>query len=200
MKSNISETKNKCLIFIVSIFRTDTGSVERHTIHVTMDDKKPIREPKPGESLFKLRTELGLKIKENREKILAQRLQEEKEKELSRKQMESGDDEFDEELSDCEKSCTEAETSIEKISEEDMEQYLNDDENVRSESEGESDDDNRSEVLDINVEINGILKTRKRILTEIDDDSDIDDFDNSCQQNPNGKACDLLRCPFLKVI
>lgn len=153
---------NEIILHHFRIFRTDIGSIEKHTLHVNVDNMMPKREPRPGESLFKLRAELGKKIKENREKLIAQRLQEEKEQELTSKQMESEDDEEEFDLSDDEKACTEPE--------EQMEQPV--DENMESENDMEDSDDDESENADLEIDVNTTQKPRKRILALMDEDSD----------------------------
>ncbi|XP_055305136.1 claspin [Sitodiplosis mosellana] len=174
----------------ISIFRTDNGSIEKHTVHVNVDNMKTTRERRPGESHFKLRAELGRKIKENREKLIAQRLQEEKEQELSCKQMESEDGEELDDLSDSEMDCTEPTEQIKELDEEEMEQAIdeNNEENIESESDSENNDDGESEIADIELDANAVQKPRKRILTAMDDDSDtenptisgpIEDYDAS---------------------
>lgn len=166
-------------------------------VHVA-DDKKSTREPKPGESLFKLRTELGLKIKENREKMIAQRLQEEKEKLLAYKQMESEDEDEDEdedkeiheEESNDGKNCEEELTHPLEISTEELNEEIND-ENIESESNEGSDYDNDSDVSDVDFKAKDTTQPRKRILTTLDDDSD-----NEISKEPpqNGKICNLYLC------
>lgn len=154
---------NKIILYHFRIFRTDTGSIEKHTLHVNVDNNiMPKREPRPGESLFKLRAELGKKIKENREKLIAQRLQEEKEQELTSKQMESEDEEQEFDVLDDDEAFTEPE--------EEMEQPV--DENMESENDMEDSDDGESETANLEIDVNAVQKPRKRILSTMDDDSD----------------------------
>lgn len=163
---------------------------------MNVDDHKPKRDSKPGENLFKLRAELGMKIKENREKQIAQRLHEEKEQEINRKLMDS-DDEL--ELSGDEKDCAEAEEmevdEEENVTnevdengenEENEEQDENDEEPAESNDESEKSDESDSETLDTN----DIGKPRKRILA-MDDDSD---EENAQPILPNGKIISVFFC------
>lgn len=142
-----------------------------------MDDKKSNRESKPGEGLFKLRSELSIKIKENREKIIAQRLQEEKEQELARKQMESEDEEFDH-SSDSDHSYPEAAMNQENVAskKEDeirtAEDIQKNTEDIESENESEHSEENEFESSDVDLEPNEIQKSRKRIITVDDSDDD----------------------------
>lgn len=148
-------------------------------------DEKPTGEVKPGER-FKLRSELGKKIKENREKLIAQRLQEKKEQELAQKQMESEDDEeeiCEEEVEDdgpseCEQDVAESvNKSNEMIDMEAMDSEHNETEN--------SDDQSDSESLNVDLDVttDATTKPRKRIIS-MDDNSD----DERSQPNmSNGK-------------
>lgn len=176
---------NENILVYFSIFRTDTGSIERHTVHVNVDNIKPTREPRPGESLFKLRAELGKKIKENREKLIAQRLQEEKEQELSKKQMESEDDdeEFDD-LSDNEKDTY---VPDEEINELDQEQPAMDETNDVDECmEGEDIENSEdSEIEDVEIDTDTAKKTRKRILIAMDDDDSDTEIPTNCNTFSN---------------
>lgn len=166
-------------MIIFSIFRTDTGTVETHTVHVSLDDKKSSKELRPGESLLKLRSELGMKIKENREKIIAQRLKEEKEQEIARKQIESEDENEDfDDVSDSEKSFAEAMSDQENITNEENneerteEETKNDNEGIDDKNEKENSDQNESESSDVDLESNVIQKSRKRIVAMDDSDDD----------------------------
>lgn len=161
---------------------------------MNLDDHKPKREPKPGENLFKLRAELGMKIKENREKQIAQRLQEEKEQEINRKLMESEDElelsgdendcveeeemEVDEEENVANDDDVQKENEEKDENEEQDENDGNDEEHAESNDDSENSDESESEALDINE----IGKPRKRIVT-MDDDSD---DENPQQILPNG--------------
>lgn len=126
-----------------------------------------------------------MKIKENREKMIAQRLKEEKEQEIARKQMESEDENEDssiDEFSDGEKNFSgvisdqENKTNQENNEEKTEEETKNDNEDVDDDDENEDSDHNDSESSDIDH--NGIHKPRKRIIAM--DDSD----DDSIQQIP----------------
>lgn len=161
-----------------SIFQSDTGTVERHKFNVCLDDK-PKKEAKPGEGLFKLRTELGQKIKENREKLIAQRLQEEKDQ---RAEMESEDDEIcDEEEEEgeelAEKECAAASEmmDLEAVDDEETPE-LNESDPNEEVSEDEDDEDGKSsesesEAANVDLDVTEVVKPRKRIVT-LDDDSD----------------------------
>lgn len=171
------------MIFIISnifsIFQTDTGKVEQHKFHLSVDDGNPKAERRPGESLFKLRKELEQKIKENREKIIAQRLQEEKERKLLESEEELDDEELDDEelleLSDEEKpGAAEAMIQDEADCNENEADCAvqNEDENQELDSENESSDGNESDDSDQRITVSAGNKARKRILATMDDDSD----------------------------
>lgn len=143
------------------------------------------RDPKPGESLFKLRHELGMKIKENRDKIIAQRLKEIEEEKLKKKQMELEDDELEEAQSECgENDADDDDDEIDALNEEVIEpKEANGDENI--ESNDENDDDkssSESEAEDLGEITIDAQKARKRIVA-MDDDSD----DDSHQDGMKGK-------------
>lgn len=187
------------LSFISSIFQSNTGTVERHQFHVNLDDK-PKAEVKPGETLFKLQSELGKKIKENREKLIAQRLQEKKHEE---KQLESEDDE--------EEICGEEEESEPDVTEsadaaDDAAETINKsnemiDMEAMDSDQNESDDSEQSDSESVNVDLDMTTdvtaKPRKRIIS-MDDDSD----DERSQPNmANGKISQNLKKylnPFFK--
>lgn len=180
---------------------------------MNVDDIKPKKDPRPGESLFKLRNALGVKIKENREKLIAQRLQEEKkEEELNRKILDSEDEEFDE-FSDPLKVCTEpVESLIGEEKEEEKEEgerqgqeegeeitaqeqdviseKANHDENMSSEGSSSNSDSEEDLDFDLCPDTNDIRKHRKRILVnEMDDDSD---NENLQPISPNSKFSEDL--------
>lgn len=142
---------------------------------MNVDNIKPSREPRPGESHFKLQAELSRIMKEKREKSIAQRLQEEKEQNLSSKQMESEDEEEFDDLSDDEEPHEKAEELAEEDGD-DLKEPIdnNDEENMEQEGEEESEnsEEDESDDADIELDINAIQKPRKRILIAMDDDSD----------------------------
>ncbi|XP_031632211.1 claspin isoform X2 [Contarinia nasturtii] len=159
-----------------SIFQTDTCTLERHTVHLNKDDSKSKKEARPGESLFKLRTELSKKIKEKREERIAQQLQEGMKYELQRKQMESEDEEFYDDDDDDDQITDPVELAEEDVIEEETEQndVINEEESESS-GESENDEDQTEKTEDHTlVDTGDLRKQRKRILTTIDDDSDED--------------------------
>lgn len=152
-----------------SIFRSDTGMLERHKFNVNLEDK-PKKELKPGEGLFKLRTELGQKIKENRERQIAQRLQEEKEQELSRKELESDDEEElcgeeeEEEFTETEQEGVGSKcVMMDDEAADDEEQANESDENEEnSDNDDENSGESESEAA-VDLDITEVVKPRKRI-------------------------------------
>lgn len=154
-------------------------------------DEKPKVEVKPGESLFKLQSELGKKIKETRVKLIAQRLQEKKEQDLAQKQMESEDDEEEicgeegeeDEPSESEQDVIEsANKSNEMIDMEAMDSEQNEAEN------SDQSDSESLNVDDLDVTTDTTTKPRKRIIS-MDNDSD----DERSQPNmSNGKISQNL--------
>lgn len=191
--SILTFTKNICdllLSFDFSIFQSDTGTVERHKFNVNLDEKRK-REPKPGESLFKLRSELSQKIKENRVKLIAQRLEEEKQqKKLDSEEEELGEEEQDQEQ-EQEMSENEKETEtpneidqlmdLEAVEEEQSEQNSDSDQNDgNSDNECENSDHSDAEATN-SLDVTEVSK-RRRIL--VMDDSD----DETTEPSPiNGK-------------
>lgn len=161
---------------------------------MNVDNMKPTREPRPGESHFKLQAELSRIMKEKREKSIAQRLQEEKEQNLSCKQMEIEDEEEFDDLSDGEKSSTEPNENAEELEEDDGDELNelidnNDEENMEAEGQEDSEnsDEDESDEADIEVDINAVHNPRKRILIAMDDDSDAE----------NPAKCNILFSYFL---
>lgn len=175
---------------IFSIFQSDTGTVERHKFNINLDDNRK-RDSKPGESLLKLRSELSQKIRENREKMIAQRLLEEKQQ----KQLDSEEEELCEEeqepeqepeMSENEKD-TEAPNEIDQLMDleaaEEEQSEQNDDSDpydANSDDECENSDQNDAEATE-DLDVTEVSK-RRRIL--VMDDSD----DETIEPSPvNGK-------------
>lgn len=168
-----------------SIFHTESGSLETHKLHFNNDDKVPKKEPKPGQSYLKLRSELSRKINEKRREAVYKRLEEEKQQ----KQTESDEeevlsDESFEEYSDCEMAT---ENTVAENGESVTAPNENDNENENdialsgSENEPSKNESSDSEISDneselCNVEPSTGTKERCRILTALDDDSDGGNF------------------------
>lgn len=126
----------------------------------------PKKEPRPGESYLKFKSELSRKINEKRREAVYKRLEEEK----KQKQTESDEEELlsneFEEYSDCEMATENpVETENGTIPLSGSENEVSKNESSESEI-----SDNESELC--NVESCTGIKERRRILTTLDDDSD----------------------------
>lgn len=152
----------------VSIFETETGSIERRKLLMTMEDKNSKKEPKPGESYFKLKSELGRKIEERRREAIAKRLQEE---EKAKKLDEKDDEEYELGSSDEETDSKKPLTKIDGDTEE----------MVLDESDGEDGENNGDEAGD---------ETENEEENAVEKDSDNDENDSS-EEDSDGDGEEL---------
>lgn len=165
-------------VIFSSIFHTESGSLETHKLVST-------KEPKPGESYLKLKSELSRKINEKRREAVYKRLEEEKKQkqtEIDEEEEEALSDEF-EEYSDCEMATENTVDNengeslpAQNDNNEELDLVLSGSENEAPENESSESEisDNESELC--NIEPSTGTKERRRILTAVDDDSDNGNF------------------------
>lgn len=182
----------------LSIFNPDVGMLQSHKLcSKTIGGKE--KDPKPGESFFKLKNELSKKITDKRKEIITKRMLEEGER-----HHDDGTDDETEEFSECGEatdddeeddeangsSLKEAVVSEDEDSGDKNDITLFDDEEeslqvYEDEENSEESDSNHAEERSTDHCDDGGEKKR-RILTAFQDDSD-DEIDISRQQN-----CELM--------
>lgn len=155
------------------IFHTESGTIETHKVRLNTDDHKLKKEPKPGESYFKLKSELSRKINEKRREAVYKRLEEEqKHTQANDEDDEELDDEF-EEYSDCgleDDECEEKEVCEMDATETENANMAVDDASGSENEANESDSSVSDEEIELETQ-NGTTK-RRRIVTAFNDDSD----------------------------
>lgn len=162
------------------IFHTESGTIETHKVLFNADDHKLKKEPKPGESYFKLQSELSRKIHEKRREAIYKRLEEEqKQKKINSEEV---SDEELEEYSECGMEGNELDEEICENSptkdEEDkcvLEAIASgselDENDANDENESDTSASDEEHELDNQAETTGNTK-RRRIVTAFNDDSD----------------------------
>lgn len=173
LKTTTHITDDNLYFFISRIFHAEIGGIEKHKVFFTPDETTLKKETKPGESYFKLQSELSKKIEEKRRDAIAKRVEEE---EKLKKEQESdlGEDEF-EIGSDSEEECTVKKACVEEICDEEIEEEINEEINDENASENE-DNENISENSETsdneNEETVDSTQKRRRIINHGDSDSD----------------------------